>query len=489
MRGACVAVVAAGLMFAIASPTSPASDPQARGRAVLEAALARSGDPGEMARLHGATIEFESEVDARAQGASPASTGEIRREQGAVSLDRRGERFDYTFRTEFRGGIQADLRAVVDGVHGFVHNRRNGEVNDLLPPILAALRGGLRQSPRVLLPHLVLDGLRDPRSELAWVDEVSVDGATVDVLEARDPLSGALRRVHLRRSDGRALRIEGRDGEVHYEDYRSVEGVALPHRWRYTRGGETVETRRALRVSLGTVLDPASLVVPEGVPRNPKRPPMQLEELAPGVYRIEVTPGLAFNYNAFFVVLDTYVVLFDAPLAPLLGQALLDAISSVAGERPVRFVVPTHFHADHVGGIVPVLETGATLVTTEGNRAFFKMMAGPNVAIETMTVERRFAESDRSVVVLELPKTSHVDEMLMAYIPHHGIVYVADLFSSPLSGAFPAPPESTREFAAFLSGAGLEVSIVVPSHGRPVTYAEFLRAVAPRPTPTGVGGR
>lgn len=74
-----------------------------------------------------------------------------------------------------------------------------------------------------------------------------------------------------------------------------------------------------------------------------------LVKLAEGVYaRIVSADGNAVS-NAGFVVLDQSVLVFDTHFTPDAGQDLLKAIRSVT-PKPVRYVVNSHWHADHTHG-------------------------------------------------------------------------------------------------------------------------------------------
>ncbi len=74
-----------------------------------------------------------------------------------------------------------------------------------------------------------------------------------------------------------------------------------------------------------------------------------LVKLTEGVYaRIVSADGNAVS-NAGFVVLDQSVLVFDTHFTPEAGQDLLKAVRSVT-PKPVRYVVNSHWHADHTHG-------------------------------------------------------------------------------------------------------------------------------------------
>ncbi len=80
-------------------------------------------------------------------------------------------------------------------------------------------------------------------------------------------------------------------------------------------------------------------------------PPMRTEEVAPGVYAVLRVdpPGLMFEANGGFIVADADVVVVDGGSNPASAAEMLAAVRRVT-PKPVRYVVHTHWHDDHVAG-------------------------------------------------------------------------------------------------------------------------------------------
>src|SRR5664279_6570849 len=67
-----------------------------------------------------------------------------------------------------------------------------------------------------------------------------------------------------------------------------------------------------------------------------------------------------FMSNAGFVVTSDGVVVFDALGTPALGRAMIAAIARVT-RQPIRRVVVSHYHADHIYGLQAFKAAGAEI--------------------------------------------------------------------------------------------------------------------------------
>ena len=83
---------------------------------------------------------------------------------------------------------------------------------------------------------------------------------------------------------------------------------------------------------------------------------LRAKNVAPGVWTVqgEAAMGSAANRNfisnASFVVTEDGVVVIDALGSPALAQELIAEIRRVAAQ-PIRHVIVTHYHADHIYGL------------------------------------------------------------------------------------------------------------------------------------------
>jgi cyclase len=99
--------------------------------------------------------------------------------------------------------------------------------------------------------------------------------------------------------------------------------------------------------------------------QTPKPPPAALpfvlKQIGPGVYAAIDGPQGTSGSNAGVVIGDDGVLVVDSFFNPSAAKALLAEIHKLT-PKPVRYVVNTHYHADHVGGDNVFRDAGAIII-------------------------------------------------------------------------------------------------------------------------------
>jgi len=100
------------------------------------------------------------------------------------------------------------------------------------------------------------------------------------------------------------------------------------------------------------------------------------------------------GFNSAISVGDDGILVVDTMLAPL-GDKLLAKIKEIGGNKPIRTIINTHAHADHVGGNVTISNASESIVA--GN--FAGQAGGPQgadlVARERLEPDSRHAAAAR----------------------------------------------------------------------------------------------
>ncbi len=102
---------------------------------------------------------------------------------------------------------------------------------------------------------------------------------------------------------------------------------------------------------------------------DPPKPFFTLHEVGPGVFAAIAVSGSGAGSNAGFVIGDDGVAVIDTFQASAAAESLLAAIRERTA-LPIRFVVDTHYHLDHVAGNGVFREAGAAIVAQRNVRAW-----------------------------------------------------------------------------------------------------------------------
>ena len=94
---------------------------------------------------------------------------------------------------------------------------------------------------------------------------------------------------------------------------------------------------------------------------GPPATPFTLTQVGPGVYSAIDGPEGRSGSNAGFVVGDDGVLVVDSFFNPEATTALIAAIHQIT-PKPIRYVVNTHYHIDHVGGDGVLKQAGAMII-------------------------------------------------------------------------------------------------------------------------------
>jgi glyoxylase-like metal-dependent hydrolase (beta-lactamase superfamily II) len=243
-----------------------------------------------------------------------------------------------------------------------------------------------------------------------------------------------------------------------------------------------------------------AMAVPEAV-RTATAPPVTVEvsELAPGVWRLGGT------HNSVAVEFADFVTVVEAPLNEARSIAVIDAVTKLLPNKPIKYVVNTHHHFDHSGGLRTYMAQGTTLVTAEANRDFYQnvmfaplsrtlqpdrlSMYYPNFTtsrrpapIETVGQKYVISDGVKTMEIHPVLGGNHAAGMLVVYLPREKMLINADLYGPPAPNAAPAPASAAaRNLRDNVVRLKLDVAQHVPIHGRVGTHEEFMKITAPAP--------
>jgi glyoxylase-like metal-dependent hydrolase (beta-lactamase superfamily II) len=272
--------------------------------------------------------------------------------------------------------------------------------------------------------------------------------------------------------------------EITYADYKDFGGVKFPTRVRQSAGGFPSWDLTLTDVKPNAAVDvkvPDSVRQATGVYSR-----VATQMVADGVWYL--TGG---SHHSVVIEMKDHLIVVEAPLNDERALAVIAEARGLVPSKPIRYVVNSHHHFDHSGGVRAVAGEGITVITHESNRAFFeKTLAAPaTLSPDHGEVEpqaggrgrdrRVLTDGARTVEIHHIAGNPHADGLLMVYLPKEKLLSQADTFTPPPAGTPPAMPPSsfTVNLADNIKRLSLNVDRLLPLHGRLVPIADLHTAV------------
>ena len=216
------------------------------------------------------------------------------------------------------------------------------------------------------------------------------------------------------------------------------------------------------------------------------------KKLGEGIYLI--TGG----YRSVAVEMKDHIVLLEAPQSEMTTNAILAEVKKAIPNKPIKYVINTHQHSDHSGGLRAAAAEGITIITHESNKPLYekwftntrgllmpdKLSQSEKKAKFEYIGEKKVLKDSKNTIEIFHMKAAHAEDMLIVYLPSIKAVFEADAFNPPAPNA--APPQQVngleKLFAAKLDELKLDVNSIISVHqpgggDRDVTKADLLRNI------------
>ena len=276
--------------------------------------------------------------------------------------------------------------------------------------------------------------------------------------------------------------------ETTFTDYKDFGGLTFPTHIVQKQGGYPVLDLVVTDVkpnALANIANPLpAAAAPPGVATS--------EKLGDGVYLI------LGGYAALAVDFKDYIVVVEGAQNDQRAEAIIAEAKRLIPNKPIQYVVNTHHHFDHAGGLRAFVAEGATIVTHQINKPYYeKVWANPHTLspdrlaqnpsrpkFKTVTEKLVLTDGNHVIELHHLQNFGHNDGMLVAYLPKEKVLLEADGFNPPAQPLTQKPAlisPYTASLQANIERLKLDVQRIIPVHypatNRAVPMAELLTAV------------
>jgi glyoxylase-like metal-dependent hydrolase (beta-lactamase superfamily II) len=199
--------------------------------------------------------------------------------------------------------------------------------------------------------------------------------------------------------------------------------------------------------------------------------------------------GNSFGVNTGIVVGNDAVLVVDTRISAKKAQEFIADIKKIT-DKPIKYVVNTHYHLDHSWGNCEFVKLGAVVIGHENGRQaasrskdgmshpeYYGMTAedlnGTTVSAPTITFKDAMLVDLGGVTVsLSYPGHTHTDDSIVALIDQDGVLFAGDILFTRYH-----PSLGYADVQGWLKAlAKLETTsakIIVPGHGPVSTIADI----------------
>jgi glyoxylase-like metal-dependent hydrolase (beta-lactamase superfamily II) len=514
------AIAIALLLVLTACSTAQPTGPDAARALIEESATAMGGwtamDATKVQQIITAGGDWEPMQAVKPDGEARV----INRFSQGIIYDFENKRMRLTFDAvrEYPNTQPVKFTEVIDGDVGMLETTdAQGKVQrePLHPSRLATRQRDMRRTPIRLLQTA------KAAPELTRVEDRKEGNAVVHVIRYKDgnlPVE-----VHLDSFNKLPIRVIYTEddpiwgdtmNELAFLEWRDYNGVRLPQVFAVFLNGNKIREERARNIINNPRIDAAGLVVPDEIKAKPgdgerivsqwplrrvvmgvgyqdfgREQKTDIVEVAKGVYHIKGS-----THHSLAVEMKDHVIVVEAPLFEERSLAVMKAIEAKIPGKPIKYLVMTHFHIDHSGGIRAYAAKGATIVAAEEAVPFVKTVTSRpktirpdslakagNVTASVQSTKdvKSLTDGERTLELREIPNP-HVAGMLAAYLPQEKLLFVSDLFSpgTPVDASNVNGIENAAALYKAVVDGNLQVEKIVGGHGEIAPLRDLVKVAS-----------
>jgi glyoxylase-like metal-dependent hydrolase (beta-lactamase superfamily II) len=175
------------------------------------------------------------------------------------------------------------------------------------------------------------------------------------------------------------------------------------------------------------------------------------------------------------------VVIIEGPTGDERSMATIAEAKRMFPNKPIKYLVNTHHHSDHSGGIRAYVAEGIPIITHDSHKRYYEqeIFKNPHTLnpdrlarmprapiIETVKDKRVLTDGNMTLELHLIRGNFHSEGLLMAYIPKQKLLIQADAFvPRPGVPPLPSPSPYTTNLVENVERLKLQVERVAHVHG------------------------
>jgi glyoxylase-like metal-dependent hydrolase (beta-lactamase superfamily II) len=244
-------------------------------------------------------------------------------------------------------------------------------------------------------------------------------------------------------------------GDMHilatYTGWKDFGGAMAPTKVVQTRGGwpffeVDITAAKANPADVATLAPPPAPAgrggAGGGAPPAAPQFTVTSEKLGDGVWRLTTGAG---SYDSVIVEFKNYVMMIEAGQPEGRAIAYIAETHKLIPNKPIRYVMNTHPHSDHTGGLPAMVAEGATIITQKNNVEFLekslntpRTLLTDNLAktpkkakIEAVGEKKVYSDGTQIVEMYHVAPVPHSNGLMIAFLPKQKVLVQGDFTVTP----------------------------------------------------------
>ena len=181
---------------------------------------------------------------------------------------------------------------------------------------------------------------------------------------------------------------------------------------------------------------------------------------------------------------EDYLLVGEAPVSNKASLRAIEMIQAYFPEKPIRYLVQSHHHSDHLAGVRDYIAKGVSIVASEATADLLQKITDAPWKLEPdaqamapkelkhipIREPMTFSDDLNKAVIVNIGPIPHVNDMLAIYFPAQKLVWQADMITY---GEWPLTIEPAVVFREKLKEYGWKVNKITGVHGQQLKGKAF----------------